>query len=515
MPFVFSNARKHLDLIAVNAILLLVTCTIAVSARDMRNNSLAKHPDWRSTKVGLARFVMGAAAYVSDQRPLTRNRLGLGEWFGFQEVMYARALDLKQLDATVRFEPDGYVYVIYDARDDGFSALRLSARRDLPNASLRGSPVGGFTSVTPLTLSASVAANVNHSVRVRFEPDTARVFVDGTPAGSFARRSGPQRIGFRGGQRAVWVDEVTLRLADGSTIRESFANTAHRAVRVLALFGAAGVLLVIVGMGMQQWLSIDVRMIGLWMVLGLVGLATLASGAYAYEFFKPRLYRRADADAKQGESAWLGSVRDKILAQLRRDYPETAGADVYRIVFLGSSQTWGAGATTPDDVWVHQLEGLLNREGLKRRVECVNGGVLGFVSPQVVQMERDLLPLHPQAIVINLSNNDKDTVAFRANLDSMVTMAKQANIAVVLLQEANSPEQRVVDNPNGDLAPKHRVVADVGKAEGVPVIDMHSYLASKNDTGMLWWDFVHLTSYGQRLLAEKLSVDLPVLLHLK
>lgn len=38
----------------------------------------------------------------------------------------------------------------------------------------------------------------------------------------------------------------------------------------------------------------------------------------------------------------------------------------------------------------------------------------------------------------------------------------------------------------------------------VPLVDMHAHLRSSRDTGFLWWDQVHLTSYGQRLFADKL-----------
>ena len=46
----------------------------------------------------------------------------------------------------------------------------------------------------------------------------------------------------------------------------------------------------------------------------------------------------------------------------------------------------------------------------------------------------------------------------------------------------------------------------------VPVIDLHGYLVERKDAGFIWWDFVHLTTFGQRLVADKLADDLPPLL---
>ena len=38
----------------------------------------------------------------------------------------------------------------------------------------------------------------------------------------------------------------------------------------------------------------------------------------------------------------------------------------------------------------------------------------------------------------------------------------------------------------------------------VPLLDLNGYLTSDGvyDSGFLWWDLVHLTSYGQELAAE-------------
>ena len=42
----------------------------------------------------------------------------------------------------------------------------------------------------------------------------------------------------------------------------------------------------------------------------------------------------------------------------------------------------------------------------------------------------------------------------------------------------------------------------------IPVIDLHEYLKSQADTGFIWWDHVHLTSYGQMLAASYIVAQL-------
>jgi len=169
------------------------------------------------------------------------------------------------------------------------------------------------------------------------------------------------------------------------------------------------------------------------------------------------------------------------------------------------------------DIWVRQLEARLNAQMRDMRIACLNAGVSGLTSPQVLQVERKVLSstATPQAAVINLASNDVDTIAYRVHLDSIVTTLQAAKVPVVLVDEPNSPERRITDSKHGDLARKHRIIAEIGRLRGVPVVDMQQVLAAKNNTGFLWWDFVHLTSYGQRLFADHLSAVLPDLLHLR
>ena len=275
-----------------------------------------------------------------------------------------------------------------------------------------------------------------------------------------------------------------------------------------AMFGLAGFLL-------DAWFSVPARQIGFWLVIGNMALMAAAAGTYAHKYLARATYDATDMETQRTSTHALVVAQTTLAAELRRKYGYPPGDSVYRILFLGSSQTWGAGATRENDVWVRQLERMLNNDDLRLRVECVNAGVSGLLSPQVLAVARDLRALSPQAAVIDLSNNDVDTAVFRANVDSMVTILTASGIATVLLLEPNSPERRASDSHHGDLAGKHRIMAEVGNAHGVPVIDLHQYLASKNRTGFLWWDFVHLSTYGQRLVAEKLRSTLPALLHLQ
>ena len=104
------------------------------------------------------------------------------------------------------------------------------------------------------------------------------------------------------------------------------------------------------------------------------------------------------------------------------------------------------------------------------------------------------------AVVINLSNNDSNLSEFERNLDEMIQLSLANQIQVVLVLEPNSFER---DEAN--IVAKHAVVRSLATRYGVAQVDMHDYLNNRYDDGFLWWDSVHLTSFGQRLFAKELE----------
>jgi lysophospholipase L1-like esterase len=514
MSSLTARIRANADLIALNLALLLAATAIAATARGLYRNSLEAHPEWVATKASLAKPAMGEASYVVATQALARNRLNLDAWFGFQEVLYRRPLDLTSLTANVRFEPDGYVYVLYDVRKDGFSGVRISSRRDLPSTQFAATLDGGFISQEPLAFDGPVAPDRQHVVRLLFDQTEVKVVLDERQIGAFRRVPGAQRIGFRAGIRASYVDDVALQLVDGTTIHESFTNTRNLLSRSFIIFGVGALVLMAGCVAAARWSSAPARSIGLSVVLVNLCLLLTASAAYAYQYLAGPLYHLGDVPAQGTSVRRLGRIRSTMYDDMRRRYPPERADSAYRILFLGSSQTWGAGASTNDDVWVSRLEHMLDADFKEAHIECINAGVPALVSSQVLMMARELVSLRPRAAVINLSNNDRDTTVFRANMDSLVSLLTSRGIRTVVILEPNSPERRVTDTNHGDLAAKHRIVARIAAAHGVPVVDMHSRLAAKNRSGLLWWDFVHLTSFGQKVMADTLRAELAGLLHL-
>jgi phospholipase/lecithinase/hemolysin len=81
----------------------------------------------------------------------------------------------------------------------------------------------------------------------------------------------------------------------------------------------------------------------------------------------------------------------------------------------------------------------------------------------------------------------------------------------VFVLEANSVE---IDPEGGKgLSTKHSVMRQIGTEENIRIIDIHHYLASLTpQSGNLWWDIVHPTTFGHKLIGQYIFENIKDLL---
>jgi Lysophospholipase L1 and related esterases len=107
-------------------------------------------------------------------------------------------------------------------------------------------------------------------------------------------------------------------------------------------------------------------------------------------------------------------------------------------------------------------------------------------------------------VVINLSNNDYiQPETFAKNLHAFVQINRTAGIKTVFVLESNAATDY------GDL--NHEtwsIMRSVAEKQNIPLLDAHTFMKSKINDGILWWDSVHLTDYGYQVegtyIAEQL-----------
>ena len=189
----------------------------------------------------------------------------------------------------------------------------------------------------------------------------------------------------------------------------------------------------------------------------------------------------------------LEDSASSIASYLRRIVPRPSRT----IVLLGTSQTWGAGADTPDDTLHAQLHKRLLQMG-RSDLLLVNASIRGSRSDELFdRYYKRVSAFKPELVIVNLSCNDLALAGpdFERNLTRLALFNRSEGAKTIFVLE---PAQISLESTA-------KIMRRVAKRFAIPCLDLHGYLADPAqsvDSGYLWWDVIHLTSHGQRLAAE-------------
>jgi lysophospholipase L1-like esterase len=500
-------SRRVLFVLSLIPVALLMT-----EIYEHATNTLADNGHWFVTKSEIERRVAFGQYFRDTRVSLRRDRLDLGAWHSPHEVLYKQPLPIERIRFKALLIEGSYLALEFNRDSSSFWAIRLSRSNLYPSALLHVDPSGKFLSRTYLKIPPIESGWVRYELVQK--DGQLSLLINGNKVYQTAFESHPiQQFGFRNGHHSVFVDDVSVVSAEGKVVvSETFRNTRHY-VLILALslalaFAISGGIARFFGSTDrgERFLRALTCNLTLTIILAAIFVADWyhfssitanpLQSFFSHSFTMPEIVNDANSD----ESV----PRDTI-----EKFSSPGG---YRIIFLGSSQTYGEGATTEDDRWVSVIQRKFNALKTRSRCECINAGQAGWSSDQIVQQYKEMwLKTAPDQVVVDLSNNDTDRNLFRQSLETLVALNRKMRIQTLLVQEPNNPE--ALSNFR-QTEGNHRVMEEVAAQHHLPLVQMHKYLSSVPvyDTGFLWWDHVHLTSYGQSLFAEHLF---PVLEKLK
>ncbi len=473
---------------------------------------------WIVTKTTLERGLSGAQNFLNGRQSVAGQRLNLGAWYGYQEIIYRKPLRPARIECSFQLHSRAHLSLIFGKTQAGFSGVRVSLDPARPSMLFVASPLGEFVERTPLAI-PKIERRTVHRLAVAFAPGAVTVAIDGAALGQFPVRLAEwQQVGFRGGGRPAIVDDIVIQargsgsvLQPAASIYESFdsAGTWPAAIVWVALVLLANIVYLVARLARP---AVNVREALLSVIVANGALSVMAASVVLFLWFRTERYPAADSALKAGENAWKVSQADEIREAIRRKYANPAAAGVTRLLFLGTSQTWGAGAAHEGETITAVLEKMLNEgESAGHRYECINGAISAMDSAVLLRLyEREWMKLRPKLLVVNLSNNDTDANTLRSNLRRMAQLSRASGGRTLFVQEPNSSE--VLHAAFGAIDVRHAAMKEAGELEGVPVLDMHAFLLANEDRGFLFWDPVHLTSLGQRLFAERLYPEVRRLL---
>jgi lysophospholipase L1-like esterase len=368
---------------------------------------------------------------------------------------------------------------------------------------------------------------------------------------------GPQIIGLRGGFLPADVDSVRITGNDGRTILyDSFSNRRHYWTILAAVAVISFLVIGLATIPLLRRHSPNEFKLGVFRCLMGLGVAIMVlsllfsfdyifwSSRYLYKDYLPGgarpsaitvriealrkklfLYPKdvsafpLDKEVRESITRWDGGkpmIFSDIVRYTRehpivpeflddrevRALPPKSDRTI-RVAFLGTSQTYGSGAERISETFIARCHSLLAEALGDISVETYNFSISGSSSTELLSKYAESWRFaQPDLLVINLSNNDLKPDTLTANLRTLAYQTRAAGGRVVFLLEPNAAEA-----DHRSLEKKHSAIRRLGQELRVPVWNLYGYISSDPvyDSGMMWWDKVHLTSYGHGVVAEWLA----------
>ena len=475
---------------------LAIAALIMTEIYEHATNTLANNGRWTVTKAEIERSV-GFGHHFDDMRvTLRRDRLDLGAWQSPHEIIYKQPVPIERIQFDSLLTNKSYLAVEFNRDPSSFWALRLSRSPLFPPALLKVDLSGKFLSRTVLDLPKirpgwnryeivqkngilSVLMNGEQIFQAPFQGDRI------------------QQFGFRNGRKSVLLDNIKVTAPGGETVAtETFKNIRQYG---WVFLGSIGFLILV-----NLLIHLSARAPGGRIIVVRLLSANLLIIFCLTAYFAADWYRLSSIVHYPGEPVLSIFKWPQFITEASSDESPERHPGVSRILFLGSSQTFGEGANKESDCWVNLIQQKFDALKTRARNECINAGLPGRRSDELVpELRSRWSKKSPNLVVVDLSTNDGNKETFEKSLKEIVALDNQMGAKTLFILEPNDQETTdvIVNTENN-----HRVMREIGAYENVPVIDLHAYLNSPSvyDTGFLWWDYVHLTSYGQSLFANHL-----------
>ena len=501
---------------------------------------------------------MGAEHFMKTRNALFRNRLHLGEWHGFNELSLKELVEPATIEYRFRLSRGAYLYFIFNRSESRHYGIRLSRNVKFPSMFYQADRSNKFVSRTVLDLIPSSLNDGWHNLVLSFGSGQVTASLDRASLTSMpVKIEGPQIIGLQGGFLPADVDSVRITGKDGRTIiDDSFSNRRHYWTILAAVAVISFLVIGFTTIPLLRRDSPNEFKLGVFRCLMGLGVAIMVlsllfgfdyffwSSRYLYDDYLPGdahpyaitvriealrkklfLYPKgvgafpSDKEVREAITRWDGDkpiIFDDIVRYTRehpivpdflddgqvRGLPPKSDRTI-RVAFLGTSQTWGSGAERIAETFVARSHGLLAQALGDISVETYTFSISGSTSPELLGKYAESWRFsQPDLLVINLSNNDRRPDTLTANLRTLAHQTRAAGGRVVFLLEPNAAEVE-----HRGLQEKHSAIQRLGQELRIPVWNLDKYMSSDPvyDSGMMWWDKVHLTSYGHGVVAEWLA----------
>lgn len=520
-------------------------------------NTLLRNPQWKVGKREILLSIMRADETLLTRTSVASNRLDLGAWNGFQWIHSRESFTPGGLKLQAMFRVKSYVSVIWGAADGRFSGLRISNFPGVRSGFFQAGTEGGILEFQEIPFEAEAERWMPVELRFDAQEVVAKIGEQEFRSSLVFQRAG--QVGFWGSHRSVLIDDVQVSDGQGSILLQddfSGAGSVWWRYWVLGLFFLS---LLFAAVAAFEKYNEKRAFEGIVQTIAVVSLTTLFTLGiiFLFDFFYwshlplSPLTKRIDGQVTIGLVERIEAKRAKFFEGIAKLYgaePTTlkqivdagyqarrvlldkiycrsesgaSGTDAclevkrakeeelfrskkqgIRILFSGSSQTFGSGASTIERSFVARVhQGIVATLPRGTILETFNSAMsaAGILAEFRAYQGRYSL-FQPDVLVLNWSHNDA-VEDLQKGTRLFVEEAKRRGAKVLVVLEPVSFEVG-----NRYAVYKHSQIREALKDYDVPILDLQSFLDSKPmvDRGFLWWDIVHLTDIGHKEVAQKM-----------
>ncbi len=522
----------------------------------LSQNTLYNNENWIVQKRMLKMLVMGSDEFLLTRYPLHRNELNLGSHYGFQKVQFAHQVQSNEVDFDFKNNNQSYLDFIYFRNETSLLGIRLSSQGNQESFFFELNKDGKFIKKRPFGIHLDKEKWNTFSLCVVKNKWIARL--NGKQVSTTEFLSKINIVSFQSGMNGSRIDNVAIHSQKRGFFNESFSNYKH----IFGYFLLNYLVLLLLGGILKLYLTkLNDSFFNVWTAL-LIAFYFIFSFWYFFDFYyysgimprnngitkelNPQIGLASFKLEEYREylfSKWshLGNGKQLSLEEIKNlGYPieriwkeliycgpmaPTCKSDeghlslqlsskkenIYRVFFVGSSQTIGSGAMELEETFVVKTHHLIaTKLSPNIQLETLNLSVSGFDAERLFKLySQDYVKYLPDLVIINLSNNDLGN-NFKNQIQNFININRLNKIKTLFLKEANDFE--VGSRPM--LLKNHQILDQLAHKNKIQILNLHEYLNNPKllNSGLIWWDFVHLTSYGQDLVANWLAPQIQSIL---
>ncbi len=482
---------------SVTAVGTVVVTILLIIITSSFYQTLEFSDGWERGALGYKRGGL-LSGFISERQLFANSRLNVNVWHGFNSIVLKTPFPLKDydilFDSTVG---NGSYFYVFLTEKTGYSiGLRISRNNTYPPIFFVSDLEGKFIVKKNIDYKFSEESKI----RIKLTKSEVLLYSNNELYGvitvpekflkdnvRFSFKGGPDEIG------DVYIDNFKISKKNILVFDDNFSSVHSWKSLSIGFLLLSFFLLVFYFVSISSTLYFG----------GLIIFLTI--GFYIdHDFIAPRYFDLTNVfiNFHERHKEIIAKDLDTILAE---EGINKRHKSKKMVCFIGGSKTLGVGANRESDTWFKQVERYMNSDkSLASKYSMKNLGVAASSSQNMKDYYQKIIKsLQPQIVVflVGINDHNKDE-QLSTNISSFTKYNDNNGIRTILIPELM--HYNIIYNTIPYSVEVLRSIAN--KYDSVDSWSFVSeFMKSETyDSGLLWSDWIHFSSYGQSVFAQNL-----------